>query len=65
MCPTDPHLKYDYLQALKSSGLAVKAAMLTYRHGNNIGNTNCCHFQIPARVGCEVQVIQQLFVRGQ
>ena len=41
VCPTDPRRKYDYLQALKSGGLAVKAAMLTYRHGNNIGNTNC------------------------
>ena len=41
VCPTDPRRKYDYLQALKSSGLAVQVAMLTYRHGNNIGNTNC------------------------
>jgi hypothetical protein len=39
VCLTDPCRKYDYLQALKSSGLAVKATMLTYRHGNNIGNT--------------------------
>ncbi|CAB4024057.1 Hypothetical predicted protein [Paramuricea clavata] len=41
VCPTDPRRKYDYLQALKSCGLAVKAAMLTYRLSNNIGNTNC------------------------
>ena len=41
VCPTDPRQKYNYLQELKSSGLAVKTAMLTYRHGNNIENTNC------------------------
>ena len=41
VCPADPRRKYNYLQELKSSGLTVKTAMLTYRHGNNIGNTNC------------------------
>ena len=40
VCPSDPRRKYEYLQMLKSSGLALNAAMLTYTHGNNMGNTH-------------------------
>ena len=40
VCPSDPRRKYEYLQMLKSSGLALNAAMLTYMHGNNMGNTH-------------------------
>ena len=40
MCPLDPRHKYEYLQRLKPSGLAVHAAMLTYTHGNSIGNSH-------------------------
>ena len=38
LCPTNPSKKYEYLQALKSSGLALDVMMMTYSHGNNIGN---------------------------
>ena len=40
ICPSDPRRKYEYLQMMKSSGLALNAAMLTYMHGNNMGNTH-------------------------
>ena len=40
VCPLDPHHKYEYLQALKSSGLAMHAVILTYTHGNSIGNSH-------------------------
>ena len=40
VCPSDPRRKYEYLQMLKSSGLALNAAMLIYTHGNNMGNTH-------------------------
>ena len=36
LCPFDPRKKYEYIQLLKSKG----RAMLTYKHGNNVGNTN-------------------------
>lgn len=49
VCPSDPRRKYEYLQVLKSTGLAVTTAMLTYnKHGNNIGNTSCV-WKIPEK----------------
>ena len=38
--PTDPCKKYAFLQTLLSKGLCMKAALLTYTHGNNVGNFN-------------------------
>ena len=40
MCPLNPRRKYEYLQALRSSGLTVHAVMLTYTRGNSIGNSH-------------------------
>ena len=37
-CPSDPRKKYTFLQALQSKGLCMKTALLTYTHGNNVGN---------------------------
>jgi len=37
-CPSDPHKKYHFIQNLQSRGLAFKSALLTYFHGNNVGN---------------------------
>ena len=38
ICPKDPRKKYEYVSLLKSMGLPVNTVMLTYSHGNNIGN---------------------------
>ena len=38
ICPTEPHKKYEYIQKLKEKGLSVKAALLTYLHGNNVSS---------------------------
>ena len=38
MFPSEPCKKYEYLEKLKSNGLDKFAAMLTYKHGNNIGD---------------------------
>ena len=38
VCPAEPRKKYEYIQILKEVGLSVKAAFLTYSHGNNIGS---------------------------
>lgn len=35
LCPSELSKKYHFLQILR---LSVKAAMLTYTHGNNVGN---------------------------
>ena len=40
VCPSDPRKKYEYIQLLKSKGLAINTAMLIYKHGNSVGNTN-------------------------
>lgn len=37
-CPNEPRRKYEFIQMLMSSGIAVETALLTYSHGNNIGN---------------------------
>ena len=34
ICPTEPRKKYEYIQKLRETGLSVKAALLTYSHGN-------------------------------
>ena len=38
VCPAEPCKKYEYIQTLKEVGLSIKAALLTYSHGNNIGS---------------------------
>ena len=38
--PSDPKEKYTYFKTLKSSGLQFPTALLTYTHGNNVGNLN-------------------------
>ena len=38
ICPTEPRKKYEYIQKLRETGLSVKAALLTYSHGNNVGS---------------------------
>ena len=37
-CPAEPSTKYYFFQKLKTSGLPFAAALLTYTHGNNVGN---------------------------
>ena len=34
VCPAEPRKKYEYIQKLRESGLYMKAALLTYSHGN-------------------------------
>lgn len=36
--PTNPSEKYEYLQTLKKSGLPMEVLLMTYSHGNNVGN---------------------------
>lgn len=38
--PGDPKKKYQYLQTLKTKGFPFPSALLTYSHGNNVGNLN-------------------------
>ena len=38
--PGDSKRRYQYLQTLKSSGFPFPTALLTYSHGNNVGNFN-------------------------
>ena len=38
--PSNAKEKYQYLQTLKSNGLPFPTALLTYAHGNNVGNFN-------------------------
>lgn len=38
--PSDPKEKYQYLQTLKSNGFPFPTSLLTYSHGNNVGNLN-------------------------
>ena len=40
LCPSEPRKKYEYLQVLNSSGLTMNVTMMTYSHGNNIGNVH-------------------------
>lgn len=35
VCPAEPRKKYEYIQKLGETGLSLKAALLTYSHGNN------------------------------
>lgn len=39
-CSSDPCKKYCFIQNLHSRGLSFKSAMLTYFHGNNVGNSH-------------------------
>ena len=39
-CPSDPRKKYCFIQNLQSKGLPCKSVMLTYFHGNNVGNSH-------------------------
>ena len=39
VCPQDPRKKYGFIQNLKCYGLTTRCALLTYAHGNYIGNT--------------------------
>ena len=36
LCPSEPSKKYEFIQKKKKNGLAMKTALLTYSHGNNI-----------------------------
>ena len=38
ICPTNARKKYDFINALKCNGLPFNVAMLSYAHGNNLGN---------------------------
>ena len=40
VCPSEPRKKYEYLEKLKSGLSNVRVAMLTYTHGNNVGNVH-------------------------
>lgn len=40
MCPSDSRSKYSLTQTLKAVGLPFPSALLTYSHGNNVGNLN-------------------------
>ena len=40
VCPSEPRKKYEYLEKLKSGLSNVCVAMLTYTHGNNVGNVH-------------------------
>ena len=61
LCPPEPRKKYEYLERLKSYGLSECAALLTYSHGNNIGNI---HFvwkvsnQSENAFACSLQTIE-------
>ena len=37
-CPIDPSLKYSLMKTIKSNGFPFSTALLTYMHGNNVGN---------------------------
>ena len=39
-CLSDSHAKYNFTKAMKSQGFLFHTALLTYTHGNNIGNLN-------------------------
>ncbi len=39
-CPAEPSTKHCFFQRLKTSGFPFAAALLTYAHGNNVGNLN-------------------------
>jgi len=38
VCPQDLKRKYEYIEGLKLHGLTARCALLTYSHGNYIGN---------------------------
>ena len=40
LCPSEPSKKYEFIQKLKKNGLTMQTALLTYSHGNNIGNVH-------------------------
>ena len=39
-CPTQSMLKYNLMKAMKSNGFPFPTALVTYTHGNNVGNLN-------------------------
>ena len=40
VCPQDPRKKYEFIQNLKCYSLTARCTLLTYAHGNYIGNTH-------------------------
>ena len=40
MCLQDPKRKYEYIEGLKLCSLTARCALLTYLHGNYIGNVH-------------------------
>lgn len=38
VCPTNPRVKYNFVCTLRRVGFTFTAALLTYTHGNNVGN---------------------------
>lgn len=38
VCPTDYRAKYKFIQTMKNIGFEFQTALLTYTHGNNVGN---------------------------
>lgn len=38
VCPADYRAKYKFIQTMKNIGFEFQAALLTYTHGNNVGN---------------------------
>lgn len=38
VCPTNIRKKHNFISALKTNGFPFNAAMLSYTHGNNVGN---------------------------
>ena len=38
VCPSEPQRKFRYIQTLNTVGLSINTAMLTYAHGNSVGN---------------------------
>ena len=38
MCPSDSRSKYSLMQILNAEGIPFPTALLTYSHGNNVGN---------------------------
>ena len=41
VCPSDPRKKHEYIQLIRlKKGLAINTAMLIYKHGNSVENTN-------------------------
>ena len=39
-CPTDSRAKYNFLQTMKTVGFRFPKALMSYAHGNNVGNVH-------------------------